>query len=74
MLIPLPVDSGNNYPVTFMRSEQRFSGNTVSLLSFPLVFHLLHKTLVTSELQVTMVLNKKNKIVRQEGFTCPFFI
>lgn len=30
--------------------------------------------LVTSELQVIMVCNKKKKIVRQDRFTCPFFL
>lgn len=71
MLIPLPVDSGNNYPVTFILSEQHFSGNTVSLLSFPLVFHLLHKMLVTSELQVIMVLNKKIRLSGKRGSHVP---
>lgn len=59
MLIALPVVSGNSYPVTFICLDHSFSGNTVLHLSFPLVFHPLHKMLVTSELQVIMVLNKK---------------
>lgn len=74
MLIALPVVSGNSYPMTFICLDHSFSGNRVLLLSFPLVFHPLHKMLVTSELQVIMVLNKKKKIVRQDRFTCPFSI